>query len=602
LPEAFDFSKPPFNRLTIEQSRQVRRAVDIAFFRSGQRVIKAGETPDHLHVVIKGFVEERDGDEVVAVYGPDDAFDTRALIGESSGLDFVVTEESLCYLLPQELMVSLMRENPAFGTYYYQSIAQKLDALQARRDTQELQSLMTARVRQAFIHPPNWIEATDSIREAVSVMKRERVNALLVRLEEKAGIVTALSLSDAVILRGEPVETPVGGIATWDLVSIGANEFLFNALVLMTRHGLRRLVVRDGRTIVGLLEEVDVLGFLSNHSHIIALQVTRAENQEDLKHATQDLVRLIEVLHGNGVRVQFIAQAVAELADQIFAKLLRQIAPPALADNSCLIVMGSEGRREQIMKTDQDNGLILRDGLEGTELERVRREFTAALIEFGYPRCPAEIMVANPAWSKPLSAFREDLRRWVLSPDAAGLRNLAVFYDALPAAGDRTLLDEAKGYMFDLIDGNEAFCHHFAQAIDAFETPISRFHRLLVGAGSQGDALDIKRGGLFPIVHGVRSLALERRLFETNSMERIRRLQDLGALDRAVADDLVQALSFFMDLRLRTQLGHKGKESSDTLIAPERLTTLERDLLKDSFLVVKRFKEQIRHHFRLSRL
>jgi CBS domain-containing protein len=461
---------------------------------------------------------------------------------------------------------------------------------------------MTARVRQAFIHPPNWVESTDSIKDAVALMKRQRVNALLVRSGDRAGIVTALSLSDAVILRDMPVETAVGGIATWELISIGANEFLFNALVLMTRHGLRRLVVRDASGIVGLLEEVDVLGFLSNHSHIIALRVARAENQEHLKHATQDLVRLIEVLHGNGVRVQFIAQAVGELADQIFAKLLRLMAPPVLADNACLIVMGSEGRREQIMKTDQDNGLILRDGLESTELERVRREFTAALVEFGYPRCPGDIMVSNPAWSKPLSAFREDLRQWVLSPDAFGLRQLAIFYDAAPAAGDRTLLDEAKAYLFDLLEGNEAFCHHFAQAIDAFDTPISRFHRLLVGGGAQGDALDIKPGGLFPIVHGVRSLALESRITETNTMERIRRLQDLGKLDRAMADDLVQALSFLMDLRLRAQLRRRAQDGSDTLIAPERLTTLERDLLKDSFLVVKRFKEQIRHHFRLTRL
>ena len=602
MPEALDFSKPPFNRLTIDQSRLLQRAIDIAFMRTGQTVIHAGEQPDHLHVLIKGFVEERDGDEVVAVYGPDDAFDTRALVGETGGLDFVVTEEALCYLLPHDLMTSLMRENPAFGTYYYQSIAQKLDALQTRRDTQELHALMTARVRQCFLHAPHWIDAAASIKDAVALMKRQRVNALLVRLGEDAGIVTAMSLSDAVILRGEPVETHVGGIATWELVSIGANDFLFNAMALMTRHSLRRLVVRDGHRIIGLLEEVDVLSFLSNHSHIIALQVARAENQEHLRQASDDLVRLVEVLHGNGVRVQFIAQAVGELAEQIFAKLLSQMAPSALAESCCLIVMGSEGRREQIMKTDQDNGLILRDDLDGDELERLRCEFNAALIEFGYPRCPGDIMVSNPAWSKPLSAFREDLRRWVLSPDAEGLRNLAIFYDASAAAGDRSLLDQAKTYMFDLLDGNEAFCHHFAQAVDAFETPISRFHRLLVGAGAQGDALDIKRGGLFPIVHGVRSLALERRLAETNTMERIRRLQELGAIDQALADDLVQALSFFMDLRLRARLRHPGQDGSDTLIAPERLTTLERDLLKDSFLVVKRLKELVRHHFRLSRL
>ncbi len=601
MPKSFDFSNPPYDRLTAAEASQFREALDIAFFPTDHTIIHDSQMPEHLYVVIKGFVEERDGDEAIAMYGALDTFDTKALVEDSPRHGFIVREEAICYQVPKALVLDLTRANRSFGAFFQHSISEKLDGLAVRTGSRELQSLMMARVRQAYLHPPLYVNATMSIYDAGSLMKSQQANALLVRAGDEFGIVTAMSIFDAILLRNTPFEAPVGAIANFDLLTVDADDFLFNALVLLTKHKLRRLVVLDAGEILGLLEEIDLLSFFSNHSHIIAIQVARSETPQELKQASESVVNLIDVLHANGVKIGFISQVVAELTQQVLARLFEMLAPPEMIAHSCLVVMGSEGRGEQIMKTDQDNAVILRDGIEFPGLEKFREDFTEALLDFGYPRCPGNIMVSNPNWSKPMAAYSNDLKRWILTPDDQAPLNLAIFYDAIAVAGDETLLDDAKTEMFQLLGDNDAFYSQFARAINAFDTPLGMFFNLVVTRGSHGDVLDLKRGGIFPLVHGARSLALAYKLRETNTVERIRRLQALGLYERSFADELIDAFAYLQAIRLKTRLvKSKLGQPADNLVRPAELTTLERDLLKESLFVVKKFKEFVSYHFKLT--
>ena len=135
------------------------------------------------------------------------------------------------------------------------------------------------------------------------------------------------------------------------------------------------------------------------------------------------------------------------------------------------------------------------------------------------------VMVRNSAWSKPVSDYLADFRRWVALPDESAHMNVAVFYDACAVAGDERLLTKAKTTLIDLIHGEQAYLAHFARAVDAFPTPIGLFNKLITSEG-KGDALDLKKGGIFPIVHGIRSLAIEHGLLETATDKRIARLRD----------------------------------------------------------------------------
>jgi CBS domain-containing protein len=233
----------------------------------------------------------------------------------------------------------------------------------------------------------------------------------------------------------------------------------------------------------------------------------------------------------------------------------------------------------------------------------VRREFIEAMIALGYPRCPGDVMVSNPAWSKPLARFRHDLRRWVVEPDEAALMNVAIFIDAAPVAGDEALLADAKRYLFDLTRSDAAFCRHFARAIESFNVPLGIFSSIIVGRGEKRDELDVKKGGIFPIVHGVRALSLEREIGETNTVLRIRRLEEQSVFDHTFAVDLIEAYNFLLGLRLETRLNKlKLEQPLDNLIRPGDLNKFERDLLKDSLAIVNRFRDIVRYHFQLNLL
>src|SRR5690606_22888642 len=143
---------------------------------------------------------------------------------------------------------------------------------------------------------------------------------------------------------------------------------------------IHRVLVREGDAVVGILSQLDLMGFLANQSHLVAAEIARATSPAELARPAAQVEALIRALHEDGVRVEVIAGLVGGLNRQIFRRLWQLLAPQALRDNSCLIVMGSEGRSEQIIRTDQDNALILRDDFSFDGLDRVTQAFTEALI------------------------------------------------------------------------------------------------------------------------------------------------------------------------------------------------------------------------------
>jgi CBS domain-containing protein len=162
-------------------------------------------------------------------------------------------------------------------------------------------------------------------------------------------------------------------------------------------------------------------------------------------------------------------------------------------------------------------------------------------------------------------------------------------------AGDPELLNAAKQDLIEAMRGERVHLARFARAIDAFPTPIGLFNNLLtLKAG--GDALDLKKGGVFPIVHGVRALALEKGLVETGTAARIARLAGLGTFEPQFARELTEALRYLMTMRLDAEL---AEQASTSLVRPRELTIMERDALRDAFQLAKRLREMVRRHFNL---
>jgi CBS domain-containing protein len=604
MPTSFNFAVSPFDCLSESERQLVRDSVDIAYFREGAAVLEPGVVPTHLFVVIKGYVQQFEGDESVGTYGPDDSFDGRSLVAGKVSSRFVAKEEVLAYQLARQAVSDLISGNATFGALLFADLSRKLSALSERQSQHELQSLTMARVGQAPLQPAEFVDGETDIVSIARLFQHNRTKHVLVRDDAadppRIGIFTTSGLHRA-ILHGTPLhELAVREIATFPLVEVRPNDYLFDALAAMIRHQVSRLVVVDGDRYVGVLENLDLLSFLSNHSYLITLQIAKAGSVAELKVAADQINHLIGLLHNGGTKVSLIANLVQALNAQLFERTWRLIAAPDLVANSCLFVMGSEGRGEQLLKTDQDNGLVLRDGYAAPgDLAEVCNRLSEALAGFGYPECPGGIMVSNTQWRHSANEFGQTVRRWLLMPTPDSLMALAIFLDAHAVCGDASLLEQVRGEVFKLVNDNQALLARFASAINSFESGSGWWTRIFAIGDPGRDQIDLKKLGTFPLVHGVRALALEARIAETSTVGRIEALVAANKLPRDLAGELVDSLQFFMRLKLQVGLDSlaTGRGSGGNGVDTGRLSVLDRDLLKDTMGVVKRFKLLMRQRF-----
>lgn len=602
--DAFSFDAHPFNCLSPAEQLLVRDRASRVVFPKSAVVLSPGMEPLHVFVIVRGHLEQEEADDVV-VFGPGDHVGFRSVMTARVNGPIVALDEVEVWRIPRETAQALLSGNNRFSAMIFAELSRRLSAAYDGSRSREFLSLMMVRLRDAYLRKPFYV---DGDLDLVTVCRQLAVQGLtnaLVRDArggvERIGMFTTTDLRDALLGPVAPQALAVREVAKFELIVLPADAELFDALLAMIRHRVHRVLVKDGDEILGVLSQLDLMGFVSNQSHLIALQVQQAGTVEELKAAMAQQEGLVAVLHRGGMRIEIIAGLVSELNSQVFARLWSFVAPADLVRNSCLIVMGSEGRGEQILKTDQDNALLLRDGYAHSDLAGVTQRFSEALLSFGYPVCPGHIMVTNPLWCQPVPAFKDTIREWLYGPGLDGPMNFAIFMDARAVAGDAALLNEARDYASRILTGSDAFFSRFASAVDQFSGNTGGWwSRLAALRGRDEPVFDLKKLGTFPIVHGVRALALEHRLDELGTVARLQKLAERQAVSQDLVRDLVEALHFLMTLKLRNNLRQlQLGQPVDNRVELSSLGSLDRDRLKDSLAIIKRFRQHLGLHFKL---
>ena len=608
MPHSFNFAASPFDCLSADEQRLVQARAERVQFAAGSVVLDAGDVPTHLFTLVRGHVTQTEGDEVLATYGPDDSFDGRALVAGRVASRFTTDSKVQAWQLAHATVQELIARNSTFGALLLSGIGDKLGALAHRAEQHERQSLTLARVEEAYLRPAHTVDAALDVVSVVELFQAQHTTSVLVSgMAGGLGIFTSTTLQRA-ILDGRALHTlAVGELASCPVVSVRVSDSLGDAMALLMRERVHRLVVLEdaaaGGAVRGVLEALDLFSFLANHSHLITVQIERAPDLDALARAAAQITQLIAALQHGGTRIALMAQLVQQLNARLFERAWGMVAPADLVAHSCLFVMGSEGRGEQLLKTDQDNGLLLADGYTPpADLQALCQRFSDVLERFGYPECPGGIMLSNPAWRGSVADFTQRVRQWLLLPEADSLMNLAIFLDARAVAGDGALLAQVRRGLMDLATDSDALVARFAVAVEQFGGAASWWNRLLA-RGDDTRHISLKKAGIFPIVHGVRSLALAKRATATGTAERVAALVADGTLDAALGEELVQSLHFLMGLRLQAGLAELDQGQPVTgNVDPQRLGSLERSLLKDALAVVKRFKSFLRLRLRLDAL
>ena len=607
MPDSFKMSNLPFSLLTESEQKLLRANLDLGYYQKGEAILSVSHLSEGVYVVYKGRVAEVDPDaddgieHVFMYYENEDYFGGWSAIQGTTIHNFVAEEETICHILPTATLLELMATNEDFADYFQQNLSAKSQIAAQQGEGQDMAEFMLAKVSDVSLRDPLIVNQGTTLSEATALMRQTKSDCVLVRKGSRIGMVTGTDLLDAVVLNALALDTDVAEIAKYRLITTNPQDYLFNTLVLMTQQQIERVVVMDGATLVGIVQLTDVLSYFSSHSHVIGLRLERASTVEDLREAARGINSLIKALISTGVRIRFTMDLMAAMNGRIISKLFDLVVPDDLQPHVCLIVMGSEGRGEQILKTDQDNAIIYRNSLIWPEMNQVMKEFSEKLVSFGFPPCPGNIMVSNPAWVNSVDDWTQKLQDWSLSNDGEDQMNLAIAVDAKPVAGNVALFKVARNWFLRNLRNNDIFFSHFARAAVEFDTPLSFFGNL-----KDRDELDIKKGGIFPIVHGVRTLALEHRILKTNTYERLEQLSERRVIGEQEAKDLCEALGLFINIRLRQQLrraeeSESGLDPTPNIIELGVLNKMDRDLLRDALQVVKEFKKSLTNRYHLSR-
>lgn len=592
----------PFSLLQHTSFLLIGKTAQIAYYPNGTSLIGSSAIADKFFVIIKGSVEARDDEELIDIYHTHDTFGGIELIrNQPSSYEYVVTEELICYEFSKETFLELCNRESRFKEYFVASIATRMEMFQNQKESANVADIMVARVDVLHLREIVEVNADMLVEEALKEMCFHKATAVIVNNEDGYGIVTDANLRAYILDKESKGLSKISQIQSFPLITIEKNELLFNVQLLMTKKSIKHLPVVDSNgNIEGLIEISDILSYFSSQAHLLSSQMDRVKSLDELIESAKKLDAMIRVLHLRGVKARYISRMVSEIHKKMYAKLFDFIFPHEWKEGATLIVLGSEGRGEQIVRTDQDNALIFKDDFNPKEVEKYTQRFIEALDKIGFPRCEGNVMVINPKWAKSLSEYKRSIREYIDTPSGENMIDLAIFYDAFRVAGNLSLFLELRDYLMMQVKSNKIFLAHFTKSIESFDSPIGLFSRFLSTKGHEHE-IDIKKGAVFAMVHGVRALALEYSITKTNTTERIKMLNDKGYFTKERATNLIETLEILNNIRLHFQLFKiEHQEPIDNYINWKKLSKIEQDTLKEAIKEVEQFKKELLYHFKVN--
>lgn len=454
----------------------------------------------------------------------------------------------------------------------------------------------------ASMTPLTTCPISTTIARAAQLMSRDDSGAIAVTTAEGAiaGIVTDHDLRRRALAVSLDPSRSVMEIMTAPVVSIPASALVYEALLRMRERQIGHLVVQDsGGRSIGMLRSQDLVRFDHYSAAVLTQDIRSAGSPEEVQKARAKLPALVSSLVASGARPRGVARAVTSVSDSAVERLLALAIsdlgePPA---PFAFLALGSEGREEQTLVTDQDNALVFADcaGKEGSDyFLKLGKRVCSDLAVAGYAECKGDAMASNPRWNQPLSQWKDLFEHWIREPNPEELFHFSIFFDIRPVGGDRDLARQLIEHVRQTVREEPPFFFHLARNALHYKPPIGMFGQILTGpSGDVARAVNLKDASM-PIVHFARLYSLRQEVSETNTEARIQALGEAGVLHPDDCRELLQAYEFLLLLRYKNQAEALGRgEAPTNLVDPGRLTHLEASTLKLAFSQVATVQKKI---------
>ncbi|BEQ14225.1 DUF294 nucleotidyltransferase-like domain-containing protein [Desulfoferula mesophila] len=624
---AFLLDTPPFQELGRAGLESVLGNITSQRFKAGELILQSGQTQvTHLLVIYQGkvrlFLPGQDGSENLQdLRGPGETLGALGIFRESlSNLNAEAVEDTLCLLIPREDFLHLTERSARFSQFYLKYLSEHYvgKALTELRRPHTATSsegalyLFSAQVGDLVRRHPEMIGADQPIQAAAAQLTSGRVGAILVNdaRGEVVGVVTDRDLR-RVVTDGLDHQAPVSSVMSTPVHTIGFHTICFDALLEMLRRKVHHLAIERRGKIEGVVSGHDLMVAQGSSPFYLLREILTAEGFDEIYDLSRRVPLVVRSLIYEGARPGNITRMITLLNDYLLERVLSLLqaelgTPPA---PYCWLLMGSEGRKEQTFRTDQDNGLLYADPKSPAHAKQCDEYFTAFasraidhLVACGFPRCPGDMMASNPLWRQPYTKWRELFDRWIRRPEPKEVLYATIFFDFRPGHGELSLGERLRDHLTKQVRGQDVFLRLLAKDTLTTPSPLTMFRNFVVEKkGEHKNKIDLKTKGLVPFVDFARVLSLAHGIKETNTLERLQLLGEGGHISPELTTEAMQAYEFQMQLRLMHQqrLDEEGLPPNNYL-DPSELSDLERHTLKDAFAVTGELKAALKEEFRLN--
>lgn len=616
LIEIRDFlaSHHPFDLLPDTELDSLPRFLELSYVRRDKLVYPPGSSNPNLYIIRTGAVEVRDKDgQLLSRRGEGETFGARSLLRGKTLYSVAAIEDTLLYKLPKYKFRQLCDQHERFAYYYHADGTTRLHNAVKPQTSGEQHSnvnLMTLPIREIMSSKLVKLTPDTSVSEAAKMMTDNKVSSILVCQQDRlGGIITERDLCGRCLATEMDINTPISEIMTSDPYTISQDDYAFYALMLMSRHNIRHLPVKNNDQIVGLISATDLIQRQSASPVYLVADVYRQSSVEQLAEVSNLIPQVLVNLVDADATAHSIGYMISSIGDAITVQLLQlaqeQLGPAPVS--YCWLSFGSLARMDQTARSDQDNGLLLADSydakLHGDYFKKLARFVNDGLNACGYEYCPGEIMAINDKWRQPLSAWKKYFFNWINKPEPKALMHASIFFDMRRIHGDNELFVELHRHVLQQSEANRIFLAHLTANALHLEPPLGFFRRfVLVHDGEHNNTLDLKHNGVVPIIDLARIYALAGSIDAINTRSRLEAAAGCGEVSSQGAEDLRDALELISMTRLRHQarLIRAGKQANN-FIPPDELSNFERNHLKEAFEIVRTMQAALGQRYQTGR-
>jgi len=583
---------PPFNHIDVDVLEQIASRIAVVYFKAGQEIC-ADETPS-LHVLRSGSLEIRSSKGVLIDrlseggcfgYGP-------MLTGSKNIYRFNTLEDGLVYLISQDDFNHLRHQHSEFDFFFAQESRRRFE-LQGTPISKDIE--LNTEIGEIMHKQAVTTQSNASIHEAAKIMTEHRVSSILVTSNDKlSGIVTDRDLRTRVVAENRDMKQSISSIMTSSIISLSPNDSVHDAYLTMMSKGVHHLPITHLGKVEGIISISDLMRSRNSEPLFVIQAIKRAKNTTDLESISKKFPSLIQKLILADVKAEEVGRIISSLTDCLTSALI-ELAKAQYGAAPCEYVwlcFGSQGRREQMLTSDQDNGLLLEDTATRNDIEyflKLAKFVCDGLNLCGIRHCPGNIMAMNEKWCLQLKDWQKQFFHWISEPEPKALMHASIFYDMRMLEGNNKLYESLQHAVFEKVKSNSIFLAHMLENALSHTPPLGFFKTFVLERdGDHQSVLDLKHRGTIPIVDLARLYSLSEGILVNNTMERLRELKNSKAIHSETADTLCDAHEFIANLRLENQQNQitSGQNANNSL-DPKHISPLVRHQLKDAFAAVQ---------------